>query len=152
MATAWHLRLSAAACAIGAALAFAPSAQALQLITAREAALPAAPGGYERGISRGPTIVVISPAPDAGTVRSPIELKIKFIGHGGAKIDVSSVLLTYMKRPRVDLTRRIKPFISATGIDVEDAEVPPGAHWLRVDIADTNGRAGWADFTFKVSQ
>jgi hypothetical protein len=152
MGTDWRLRLSAVACVTGAVLALTTSAQAFQLITKREAALPVARGGYERGISRGPTITVVSPSPAAGTIQSPLELEIKFKSHGGARIDVDSVLVTYMKDPTVDLTQRIKPFIAATGIDAPDAQVPPGRHWLRVSVTDTNGRPGWIDFTFRVSQ
>ncbi len=140
------------ACAICVAVVLSVPARAFQLITDSEAALPAARIGPERGISRGPTIVIVSPSREAGNIKSPLNLKIKFESHGGAKIDIDSVLVTYLKRPTVDLTQRIKPFIAATGIDVEDAEVPPGTHMLRVDVSDTDGRPGWADFSFTVSK
>lgn len=127
------------------------SAGALQLITASEAALPV-DQSRERGISRGPTVVIVSPSPAAGTIKSPPVLKVRFESLGAAKIDVDSVLITYMKKPAVDLTQRIKPFVEATGIDVENAEVPPGTHTLRVNVTDTEGRSGWADLTFSVSK
>jgi len=145
-------RALVAAYALVAALTAGSQAQALELITRREAALPSAGGGHERGISRGPTIVVVSPSPVAGTVRSPFELKIRFVAHGGATIDGDSVLVTYLKEPAVDLTQRLKPFIAPTGIDVKDAVVPAGTHWLRVDVTDSTGHAGWSDFSFRVSQ
>jgi hypothetical protein len=94
----------------------------------------------------------VSPSPAAGTIKSPLILKVRFESHGTSKIDVDSVLVTYMKKPAVDLTQRIKPFVGATGIDVEDAEVPPGTHTLRVNVTDTEGRSGWADFTFSVAK
>lgn len=146
------LHCALAACVVGAAVALAAPAHALRLITKSEAALPPARGGHERGISRGPGVVVVFPSPEAGTVRSPLELKIKFVAHGGAKIDTDSVLVTYLKEPAVDLTQRLKQFIEPTGIDVKNAEVPPGTHWLRVDVADTEGHQGWAEFTFTVSR
>ena len=138
--------------ALGTAIVTRPAAYGLQLITKQEAALPAARVGHDRGISRGPTIEFVSPSPEAGTLHSPIELKIKFVAHGGAKIDTESVLVTYMKQPMVDLTQRLKPFIAANGIDVEDAEVPRGTHWLRVNVSDNDGHTGEADFTFTVSR
>ncbi len=99
-----------------------------ELITSSEAALPTDQvTGRERGITRAPNVVIVSPSPAAGTLKSPLSLKIRFESHGGAEIDVDSVLLTYLKKPAVDLTQRIKPFIDASGIDVEDAEVPPGS-------------------------
>jgi hypothetical protein len=115
--------------------------------------LPAAQvAGRERGITRAPSVVIISPSPAAGTIKSPLSLKIRFESHGGAGIDVDSVLLTYLKKPAVDLTQRVKPFIDASGIDVEDAEVPPGTHTLRVSVTDTDGRSSWRDVTFIVSK
>jgi hypothetical protein len=139
------------ACAVTACVLLAGPAGALQLITASEAALPV-DQSRERGISRGPTVVIVSPSPAAGTIKSPLVLKVRFESHGAAKIDVDSVLITYMKKPAVDLTQRIKPFVEATGIDVENAEVPPGTHTLRVNVTDTEGRSGWADLTFSVSK
>jgi hypothetical protein len=62
------------------------------------------------------------------------------------------VLLTYLRTPEIDLTQRIKPFIAAGGIDVQDAQVPPGTHTIRVIVADTDGRTNEADFTFTVGQ
>jgi hypothetical protein len=143
-------RLIGACAVIGCALLAGP-AGALQLITESEAALPADPS-HERGISRGPTVVIVSPSPAAGTIKSPLILKVRFESHGTAEIDVNSVLVTYMKKPAVDLTQRIKLFIGATGIDVEDADVPPGTHTLRVNVTDSEGRSGWTDFTFSVSK
>lgn len=140
-----------AACALFAALGAGFPASALQLITESEAALPT-DHARERGILRGPTIVIVSPAPAAGSIRSPLNLKIKFQGHGGATIDVDSVLLTYVKKPAVDLTQRIQRFIAPTGIDVQNAEVPPGTHTLRVNVTDSDGRASRTDFTFTVSK
>jgi len=139
------------ACAVLAAVLAAGAASALQLITTSEAALPADHSHY-RGISRGPTVAVVSPLPGAGSIKSPLHLKIKFQPHGAAKIDVDSVLLTYMKEPTVDLTQRIKPYITAGGIDVEDAEVPPGTHTLRLNIADSDGHTSTTDLTFSVSK
>jgi hypothetical protein len=140
-----------AACALFAALCAGFPASALQLITESEAALPA-DHARDRGILRGPTIVIVSPPPAAGSIRSPLNLKIRFQGHGGATIDVDSVLLTYVKKPAVDLTQRIQRFIAPTGIDVQNAEVPPGTHTLRVNVTDSDGRASRTDFTFSVSK
>lgn len=144
-------RPSIVAGAIAAALAFASPVHAFELITKSEAALPAVKGGHERGISRGPTIIIASPAPGAGTIHSPFDLKIDFKAHGNAKIDVESVLVTYLKNPKVDLTQRLRQFIEPNGIDVQNAEVPPGTHRLRVAVTDTNGHEGWTDFAFTVA-
>lgn len=140
-----------AAWTVFAAVLPAGSAAAFELITNSEAALPAGESQYpERGVSRAPTVVIVSPAPAAGAVRSPFHLKITFQSHGGARINIGSVLLTYVKTPPVNLTPRVERFIGPNGIEADNAEVPPGTHTLRVKVSDTDGRSSSADFTVTV--
>lgn len=110
------------------------------LITAKEAALPPAAGTLAtRGISRGPAIKLASPEADTPVV-APFDFKVNFEPRGDAKIDPSSVKVVYMKSPFVDLTPRLKGAISANGIDFAKADVPPGAHTIRVTVKDSEGR------------
>jgi hypothetical protein len=141
------------ACTLFAAALFAGNVAALELITPGEAALPAESTiGHDRGISRGPTVLVVSPQPGAGTIKSPLDLKVTFESHGGTTVNVDSVLLTYLRMPEVDLTQRAKAFIAPTGIEIKDAEVPPGTHTIRVNVSDSDGRTGSADVTFSVTK
>lgn len=123
------------------ACAPAPLLAADVLITEAEAGLPASPdaGLTLRGVTRGPSIEQVSPAPDTG-IKSPLPIKIKFIARNNAAIEVDSVKITYLKSPSVDLTARLKSHLTADGIEVLQAQVPPGKHVLRVDIKDTQGR------------
>jgi len=110
------------------------------LISAKEAALPAASGALAtRGISRGPAIKLASPEADT-PVTAPFDFKVNFEARGDAKIDPSSVKVVYMKSPFVDLTPRLKSAISANGIDFAKADVPPGTHTIRVTVKDSEGR------------
>jgi len=121
------------------------------LITADEAKLPPPKGAItadRRGITRGPKIEVIV---DGQQVHSPVHLQLKFESFGGAKIDPDSIKVTYMKTPTVDLTDRIKSFVQASGMDMPDAELPPGDHMIRVDIKDSEGRIGSTSFVLKIS-
>ena len=121
------------------------------LITEEEAKLPPPRGAVaadRRGITRGPRIDVVMPADQ---VHSPVHLQLKFESFGGAKIDPDSVKVTYLGTPNVDLTPRIKPFVQPTGIDMPDAELPAGDHMVRVDIKDSDGRAGSMSFVLKVA-
>jgi hypothetical protein len=112
---------------------------AASLITVKEAALPAASGALAtRGISRGPGVKLDSPEADT-SVASPFDFKLSFEPRGDAKIDVNSVKVIYMKSPFVDLTPRLKNAISANGINLTKAEVPPGTHTIRVTVKDTDG-------------
>jgi len=135
-------------------LATAAHAGAFQLVTAQEAALP--PDEALEFVLRGsptrrPAVVVISPAQNAGLVTSPVSLKIRFQAFGGAKINSESVVMTYMRKPAINLTQRVRSFIRNDGIDVPDAELPPGAHAFRIEVRDTDGRAGGGIFTIQVA-
>jgi hypothetical protein len=127
---------------------------ALVLITPQEAALPDAIGvAHElgvRGVTRGPTVSVVSPAPDAGAVRSPLRLLLRFESHGGAGINPNSVKLIYLKNPAINLTQRVADLVMTDGIDLRSAEVPPGTHYIRVEVKGTEGRLGSATFAFLV--
>lgn len=128
------------------------TALAAPLITAKEAALPAAAGALAtRGISRGPAIKLVSPEPEAA-VKSPFNLKLNFEARGGEKIDPNSVKVVYMKSPFVDLTSRLQSAITPTGIDFQQAEVPPGEHTLRVTVKDSAGRETNSTMTIVVNK
>jgi hypothetical protein len=132
----------------------APAAD-FQLVTPAEAALPPAQIAalQLRGSpTRRPHIIVVSPPRNAGLVHSPLELKLRFRAFGGAQIDPSSVVLTYLKRPAIDLTQRIKTFITASGIDITQADVPPGEHQFWIELKDQDGRIGGAEFSFQVGK
>jgi len=59
--------------------------------------------------------------------------------------------VTYLKSPVVDLTSRIKPFVQPAGIDMPDAQLPPGEHLLRIDIKDSDGRPASISFLLKIA-
>ena len=117
------------------------------LITKAEATLPAPPdlGSFAtRGLTRGPRVEQVSPDPRGKGATSPFPLEIKFVAHNDTTVDPASVKVTYLKSPSVDLTPRLKGHITSAGIDLGDAEVPPGTHMLRVEVRDSQGRAGTA--------
>jgi hypothetical protein len=131
----------------------AAAAEKVVLITADEAARPSQPVDTlnRRGITRGPKIVLVSPATDVGN-KSPVHLNFKFESFGGARIDTKDVRVLYLKKPAVDLTDRIKPYLGAAGFDIEQAEIPPGDHVIRVDVKDSVGHSSTALFTISVVQ
>ena len=136
---------------VAAGLLSSGAARATPLITEDEARLPPPKGAIatdRRGILRGPKVEVVSPS-DA--VSSPLRLQLKFESFGGAKIDPDSVKVIFLRSPNVDLTARVKPFIQADGINMQDAELPPGEYMVRVDIKDSDGRPGTASFVLKVA-
>lgn len=136
--------------AAGILFAAAGSAGAIDLITDEEARLPATPKMATRGgITRGPSIKVVSPNPD-GQVKAPFTMKVEFQPHGGSKIDANSVKVTYLRKPAVDLTPRLKTAISESGINLGDANVPAGAHDIKIDVTDAEGRTKSETVSFTV--
>lgn len=137
---------------IATSLLFSGGAKAAtQLITEEEAKLPPPKGAVatdRRGILRGPKVEFVAPS-DA--VSSPLHLVLRFESFGGAKIDPGSVKVMFLRTPNVDLTERIKPFVRADGINMQDAELPAGEYMVRVDVKDSDGRPGTSVFTLKVA-
>jgi hypothetical protein len=128
-----------------------PAHAANILITEEEAKLPPPKGAVvtdRRGITRGPKVRFLD---EREPVHSPMHLQVMFESFGGAKIDLDSVKVTYLKTPNVDLTPRIKPFVQSAGIDMPDVGLPAGEHMVRIDIKDSDGRPGSASFVFKVA-
>jgi hypothetical protein len=136
-------RLLATTVAFGLALGTAHTASAFQLITNDEAQLPAAPVVQvaTRGLTRGPTVDQVAPAPDAMTPNGVLEFDVTFAPHNGATIDPSKVRVTYLKQPEIDLTQRLKAYITPKGIDAKDVTVPPGTHMIRIEVTDSDGRS-----------
>jgi len=128
---------------------------AFQLVTKQEAGLPPAESSdltFRGSPTRRPAIVTITPAQNAGLVTSPMKLIIRFQSFGGAKINPGSVVVTYLKKPSINVTQRLSPFIRAEGIDATEAELPPGAHEFRIEVHDTDGRVGGAIVSIQVAQ
>lgn len=139
--------------ALGSGFPAAGGALAETLITPVEAASPPLPdlGFTMRGLTRGPAINQVQPLPEAKSVTSPLALKITFAAHNNATIDPSSVKVTYLRSQAVDLTPRVKPYLTPDGIDMEHADVPPGNHVIRIDLKDSQGRASTAIVKFSVA-
>jgi hypothetical protein len=145
-----------AAIAVPALLLLGAPASALTLITAEEAALPAGgpqplvvPVLPQRGITRPPEIDLV--APPKRPVHSPFEFRIGFVAHGGAHIDPKSVKITYLRQDNIDLTNRLQMAITAKGIDVPNAETPPGQYAFRIEVRDDDGHISATDIVITVT-
>lgn len=148
------MRLLTVSMALSAAIAFAPpgSAAAETLISEAEAKLPPSTdvAMTTRGLTRGPGIELVSPSADRA-VPSPLPLKVKFVARNNVGIDLDSVKITYVKAQSVDLTDRIKKHMTADGIDMSGAEVPPGTHHLRINLKDKQDRTSTATIKLVVA-
>ena len=123
------------------------------LVTEAESRLPKdLDGGMGwRGITRGPGIEQAAPPADQ-PITSPFVLQIRFHSRNAVEVDADSTKLTYLTLPPVDLTGRIRNHVSPAGIEITQAEAPPGLHVLRVDVRDRQGRASGVVIKFTVTE
>jgi hypothetical protein len=148
------LRKSRVALIIGLAfyVALGCRATAFTLITDDEAKRPPGPLG-PMGPIPGPIIQVISPMDDV-PLFSPIRFVVRFRSFAMTLIDFDSLRFVYVKEPLIDLTERARKFLrldpSGSSFILEDAEVPPGIHVIRIDVRDTAGRLGSSYIKFQV--
>ena len=131
----------------------------LQLLTAKEAAepdLPVPKGGKPSDVFQAkppvpgaPQIIVDKPAQGIG-VKTPFAVKIRFLPNDGARINLNSLEIDVVKLVRISLLDRVKPYLSAAGINVPEAVVPSGTYNIRIAIADDQGRLGVTTQTWTI--
>jgi hypothetical protein len=123
----------------------------VQLITKAEADLPTqdSVGGQDRNLTRGPGVDRVAPAV-VGADQGPFRFAVRFKPRNGVPIDPDSVRVTYRRQPAVDLTPRVKPFITAEGIEAPAVIVPPGKHVIDIEVTDKQGRPGRGQLTLTV--
>jgi len=122
----------------------------LELLTAKEAAQPNLPipkadlpaiGELTSGKPPepgAPKIIVEKPAQGVG-VHPPFPVKIRFVPSSGHKIDLDSLEIDVLKLIKISLVSRLKPYVTASGIDVPDAQVPSGTYNIHIAVKDDLG-------------
>jgi hypothetical protein len=125
------------------------------LITPEEAAAPddAEPLVQSRGLGpklpdAGPMIELLLPLENA-TISVPTEVSVRFTPRN-APVDLSTLQVTLVKLIRIDITDRLKPYTSPTGIKIPDANLPSGEHKVRITLGDAEGGVTSKDMIFKI--
>lgn len=128
------------------------AAEPVRLITVEEARLPSADPGaaQERNLTRGPGIDTVAPPPIG--VSGTFRLAVRFKQRNSVAIDPESVRVTYRRQPEIDLTARLKPFVTAAGIEAPAVIVPPGKHVIVIEATDKEGRIGRSQMTLTVAE
>jgi hypothetical protein len=100
-----------------------------------------------------PQIVIDSPHPDAGPLKAPLDIIVRFVSPSGAVIDPTS----FKVEARVfggwfDVTREIRKHarVKPDGVAATGAMLPAGDHRIRLQIKDGQNRLGQAEIAFKV--
>jgi hypothetical protein len=95
----------------------------------------------------GPQIAIASPT-NNGTYEGPFPIKVEFLpGPKGYDVDIDSLKLEYKKAWGIDITDRVRDFITGTVIDVEESELPTGRHTVEIEIADVEDNLSRQTFT-----
>lgn len=152
MVTSVLVRHVLSAALVVASLSAARAAEPIQLITPSEAGMPASAtaNGSTRNLTRGPGIDTL-PTPDKGVDGKPFRLAVRFMPSNGVPVDPASVRVYYRRQPPVDITERIKSFITPAGIDAPSVVVPPGTHVIEIEAMDKEGRIGRRQLTLTVA-
>jgi len=128
-----------------------------ELILPEEAALAEADPGTRFGKppiniglesrSLGPLIEVLEPS--GGVSQNPVAIKVHFTAQA-SPVELSTLKVDLLKFITIDLTDRVKPYASVTGIDVREAKLPSGKHHVRISIADQLGAISTKDVYMEV--
>ncbi len=125
-------------------------------ITPEEAAMAPAPpvlGGSQFDIGRddvmsGPLVEVVKPI-DGARDPAPIEIYIKFTPQL-APIDLASLKVSVEKFISIDITDRVRDYVTAKGIHVKEAKIPPGEYTVMISVADREGAWSRKTISFEV--
>ena len=86
--------------------------------------------------SNGPVIELMQPN-IAEHVTAPIDIVINFLpGASQAQPNMKSLIIALKGIISIDITKRLKPFINGTTLNVQDAKIPKGKHQILVMIQD----------------
>ena len=86
--------------------------------------------------SNGPVIELMQPN-IAEHVTAPIDIVINFLpGASQAQPNMKSLIIALKGIITIDITKRLKPFINGTTLNVQDAKIPKGKHQILVMIQD----------------
>jgi hypothetical protein len=124
-------------------LVFSPlTGYGFTLITLQEATQPEPSSLFGVKCSRleegGPQIKISSPKPDEPLI-APFVVDVSFEAPPGKTIDYGSLRLRYLKLIPIDLTDRVKGYLTQNRLLLKDVNVPQGQHCLQLLIAYTTG-------------
>ena len=120
-------------------------ANGVWIVSSAESGLPPSDTSKAgRSIGRGPSIRQVSPI-GAVPANVPFDLRVEFAGRGGEKIAPATVQITLLRGSNVDITQRMKAYITPTGIAVPNAMVPAGSYVLQVVVSDADGHQSTAN-------
>jgi hypothetical protein len=131
-----------------------PAGSPLVLVTQEEiAALPSdtpVAWGSREEDPNGPVIKIDSPQND-GVYQGPFPIKVEFLaGPLGTPVDMETLKLEYKMAWGIDITDKVREYVTGTQIDVAESELPEGRHTVEIQIEDTKDHKSVQLFTVTV--
>ena len=127
------------------------------LITPEEAAKVRSPkGDFKEPVAAvegpGPLIIVRNPKA-LQSVRSPVDIFVAFQpGRSGQPPDMSTLNVTLIGFFNFDITDRVREYIKASSLEIEEADLPTGSHQIRIAIKDISGNPNERDAVVNVAE
>ena len=103
----------------------------------------------ERSDPDGPKVIVRDPG-EVAEVTPPVTIDVAFEADAGAAVDLKSLKVIYLKLFGIDITKRLRPYLTADGIHAVNAPLAPGHHTIEISVNDTAGRRTVERFSFTV--
>ena len=101
-------------------------------------------------VAAGPQIELLSPS-ESGVYRGGFPIEVAFrSGKTGIPVDLGSVRITYKRAWGIDITSRLRQYISDSGIRVPMAELPVGRHVIEIYLEDVDRNISRARFSVTV--
>ena len=124
------------------------------LITPQEAAMKPAPisplDEMSGGVTGNGPIVELEKPQTENQIESPVEIAINFQNRL-AEINLDSLSVEVVKFINIDITDRIKPYVTVKGIHIPDAPLPSGEHTILLYIEDVEGNPTDFEMTITVA-
>ncbi len=121
------------------------------LVTEEQAGLDNVRGIVEE-VDDGPTINIVSPKSGSvltGTFRLHVEITKKT---DGANVNMKTLKVNYLKIVTINITSKVKDYITGNKVDVPDAEFPVGNHRTEIYIEDVDGNVSRKLFAVTVNK
>jgi len=120
------------------------------IISPEEAALPLARELVtDKSDPDGPKVIVRDPN-DIQEVSPPVTIDVAFETRDGTTLDIASLKVTYLKLFGIDITNRLRPYLTDNGIYAPNAPLAAGNHNIEISVRDTMGRRTVQRFHFTV--
>ena len=97
----------------------------------------------------GPKVIVRNPG-EVAEVVPPVTIDVAFQANDDATVDFKTLKVTYLKLFGIDITDRLRPYLTTAGIHAVNAPLAPGHHSIEISVNDTAGRRTVERFSFTV--